>query len=995
MSDALANLFRDISRQWTPPPDWTVSQWADRTRRLSSESSAEPGQWRTSRAEYQRGIMDAVNDAKTEQVVVMSSAQVGKALDIETPIPTPEGWKKMGDLVVGDCVFDETGQPCRVTFVTPTMHDRTCYRVTFSDGSALVADTDHQWTVHNDIGTKSQFRVETKTTAALLKDYKAGRRNRYAIPTAKPIVCERLRLPIDPYLLGVWLGDGHSYSTGITVSNKDRAEMERLINACGYACKAQPEGNNWTLRVDPFLRSDGELCFGLSKDLRAAGLMEKGRSAKHIPQEYLRASINQRLALLQGLMDTDGTIGSNGRCEFVTTSQPLADGFKELIASLGFKAVMATKIPTTTYNGEKVNGAKAYRFSFIAYQDTPVFRLCRKRARQPGREGRRTTETGRRRIVAITEVESVPVRCIQVDSLSHLYLAGRDFIPTHNTEAVNNVVGYHIDFDPCPMLVVQPTLDMAETWSKDRLTPMLRDTPEIGQKVTGKSRKSQNKILHKSFPGGHVTIAGANAPASLASRPVRLVLCDEVDRYPASAGTEGDPVNLAIKRTSTFWNRKILLVSTPTIKGHSRIEDAFEQTDKRFFHIPCPHCGTMHRLQWANVRWKDDEPKSATFACPHCDARYTTAQKNAAVRRGEWVATARFRGKAGFHLSELYSPWRQLHETVADFLEAKGSPEKLQVWINTCLGETWEEGGKILDENELMGRREAFQAEVPARALILTAGVDVQPDRLELAVVGWGAGEESWSVDYHVIHGDPDIPEGSPGSPWTDLTDYLRQQWQHESGQPLIVSYTFIDSGGSNTQAVYNYVKRHKGGRVFAIKGRGGEGVPIVGAPNRKRSGKQKRSADLYIVGVDNAKAVVTKRLEIESPGPGYCHFPAERDVAWFRGLTAETMVTKMVKGRPKREWKVIEGRRNEPLDCRVYAFAALVMASPQFDKIALRMKRRTQTMKIEKPTQKPAPEAPKPEPTPQDQEAPAPDNRPKKPKPPRSRGSFINRWRN
>lgn len=560
------------------------------------------------------------------------------------------------------------------------------------------------------------------------------------------------------------------------------------------------------------------------------------------------------------------------------------------------------------------------------------------------------------------------------------------------TEAVNNVVGYHIDFDPCPMLVLQPTLEMAETWSKDRLDPMLRDTPEIGAKVNQQARNKKNKILHKSFPGGHVTIAGANAPASLASRPIRLVLFDEVDRYPASAGNEGDPVNLAKKRTTTFWNRKFILVSTPTVKGHSRIEDAFELTDKRHYHIPCPHCAAMHQLQWANVRWKDD-PKTAHFICPKCDKPFTTAQKNAAVRKGQWVATAPFKGRAGFHISELYSPWRKLHETVTDFLEAKGSPEKLQVWVNTCLGETWEEGGKILDENELMARRENYTAPVPTRALILTTGVDVQPDRLEIETVGWGAGEESWSVDYNVIYGDTDIPEGSLASPWTDLTDYLRKQWQHESGQPISTSYTFIDSGGSNTQAVYNYVKRHKGGRVFAIKGRGGEGVPIVGAPNRRRSGKLKRSVDLYIIGVDNAKAVVTKRLEIDSPGPGYCHFPADREPGWFRGLTAERMITKMVKGRPKREWKVIEGRRNEPLDCRVYAFAALVMASPQFDKLALRMKKRAQTMQIEKvkPTE--------PEPTAQDEAKPEPQNTPQQLKPKaklrRRSTSFINSWRN
>jgi len=566
------------------------------------------------------------------------------------------------------------------------------------------------------------------------------------------------------------------------------------------------------------------------------------------------------------------------------------------------------------------------------------------------------------------------------------------------TEALNNVVGYHIDFDPCPMLVIQPTLDMAETWSKDRLAPMLRDTPEIGKKVTTGAKKSKNKILHKSFQGGHVTIAGANAPASLASRPVRLVLCDEVDRYPASAGTEGDPVNLAIKRTATFWNRKILLVSTPTVKGISRIEDAFEQTDKRFYHVPCPHCGHEHRLTWANVRWNEDYVQGTVhLVCPECDGQITNAQKNAAIRRGRWIASAQFRGKAGFHLSELYSPWRTLAEIVADFVDAKGSPEKLQVWVNTSLGETWEEGGKVFDENELMGRRESYASPVPARALILTAGVDVQPDRLEIETVGWGAGEESWSVDYHVINGDTDIPEGSAGSPWTDLTDYLRQTWQHESGQGVTVSYTFIDSGGSNTQSVYNYVKRHKGGRTFAIKGRGGDGVPIVGAPNRKRSGKLKRSVDLYIVGVDNAKSVVMKRLEIDSPGPGYCHFPADRDIGWFRGLTAEKLVTKYVKGRPKREWTVVSGRRNEPLDCRVYAFAALVMASPQFDKLAFRMKKKKQTMQIEKAKPvEPAQPAVDTEPTAQDapEAEPQTERQRERPSKPRRRSSFVQSWR-
>lgn len=577
------------------------------------------------------------------------------------------------------------------------------------------------------------------------------------------------------------------------------------------------------------------------------------------------------------------------------------------------------------------------------------------------------------------------------------------------TEIVLNTIGRHIDHDPCPMLVVQPNLELGEAFSKDRVAPMVRDTPALKDKVGRvKSRDSGNTILHKVFPGGHVTIAGANAPASLASRPVRLVLCDEIDRYPASAGTEGDPVKLAEKRANTFWNRRIILVSTPTVKGFSRIESEWELSDKRRFHVPCPHCGHEHVLSWGNVRFA-----KTCMVCPSCDGEFTNAQKNAAVRRGRWIATAPFTGIAGFHLNELYSPWKTIGEVVADFLEAKDSPEKLQVWVNTSLGETWEGSGESIHENELMERMEKYAAPVPARGLFLTMGADVQPDRIEAEVVAWGSGEENWSIDYAVFHGDVDIPEGQRGSPWTAFTDYIRKRWRHESGVDLTVSYTCIDSGGTgnNTQAVYDYVKRHKGDRVFAIKGRAGDGLPIVGAPNRKRSGKAVRKIDLYIVGTDNAKSVTMSRLKKTEPGPGYCHFPIGRDPEWFRQLTAEKAVRKYVKGFPKVTWeKPDKSRRNEAFDCRVYAFAALVLASPQMDKIAHRLRKRIYEMKPTdpKPTDndQPTPKAESgttppadpdttglnPDTTAVETVAEQADSR-KRRKAPRRRQSWINRW--
>jgi phage terminase large subunit GpA-like protein len=584
------------------------------------------------------------------------------------------------------------------------------------------------------------------------------------------------------------------------------------------------------------------------------------------------------------------------------------------------------------------------------------------------------------------------------------------------TEILNNVVGYCIDFDPCPLLVVQPNeKPMGEAWSKDRLAPMLRDTPSIREKVSAvKSRDSGNTIFHKVFPGGQLSIAGANAPAGLASRPKRVILFDEVDRYPASAGTEGDPVELGKKRSTTFWNRKHGLFSTPTVKGRSRIESAFELSDKRFRMIQCPcGCGSEYRITWSMVVWGDKtpaagDPEKAIYQCPSCSGFFDDIQKEKAVTAGRWVATAPFRGIAGFHLSEFYSPWRTLKQIVRSFLDAKGDPSLMQVWVNTCLGETFEEFAEAISDEELRERVETYNAEVPARGLYLTAGADVQPDRIECEIVAWGAGEESWSIDYVVIHGDVDLPEGTKGSPWTEFTDLIRKTFKHESGAEMTIEAVCIDTGGTgeNTQSIYNYCKRHKGDRVFAIKGRHGVGLPIVGAPNRKRSGKKKRPVDLYIVGVDNAKGVILKRFKIAEPGAGYCHFPTGRDDDYYRQLTAEKAVTKYVRGFPVVNYEKPKDRRNEALDCRVYAFAALILMSPQMDKVAFRMKKaaaRALAARSPRPSAEPNPGdvlAP-PEPPPRtDRNAldppPTDGDSPQKKKPLRRarRGGFVNAWR-
>lgn len=486
------------------------------------------------------------------------------------------------------------------------------------------------------------------------------------------------------------------------------------------------------------------------------------------------------------------------------------------------------------------------------------------------------------------------------------------------TELINNVVGFHIHQDPAPMLVVQPTLEMAQTWSKDRLAPAIRDTPVLAAKIGDpRSRDSGNTTLHKVFAGGHVTACGANSPSSLASRPCRLILCDEVDRYPASAGTEGDPVSLAKKRATTFWNRKIILVSTPTERNHSRIEAAYAESDQRKYFVSCPDCKEEQVLRWSNVRWDEGKPHTAGYVCEECGSIWNDAARYRAVRYGKWKATADGDGKtAGFHISGLYSPWTPLEEAVRDFLASKRDPMRLKTWVNTFLGETWEDQGEQVDEHDLMDRAEDWGDELPEEVLLLTAGVDVQDDRLEIEIVGWGRGEESWSINYRTIYGDP-----STADLWMQLDEHLKQSFIHPTHGDMSIRSTCIDSGGHYTQQVYNYCRVRAGNRIYAIKGIGGEGKPIVGRPSKNNIGK----INLFPVGVDTAKELIYSRLKIDTLGEGYCHFPTGRSTEYFLMLTAEKKVLKYFKGRPRREWQKIR-TRNEALDCRVYATAALAL---------------------------------------------------------------------
>jgi len=531
------------------------------------------------------------------------------------------------------------------------------------------------------------------------------------------------------------------------------------------------------------------------------------------------------------------------------------------------------------------------------------------------------------------------------------------------TEIINNAIGYYISQDPSPILVVQPTLDMSKMWSNDRLAPMLRDTPALKNAVKDpRSRDSGNTLLQKSFVGGYIAMVGANSPAGLASRPVRCVFFDEVDRFPHSAGTEGDPIDLGKKRTATFtYNRKIVMVSTPTNKGVSRIEAAYAESDQRQYYVPCHDCGHKQVLKWSNVKWEKDQPETACYVCDECGSVWDDADRYRAVRNGEWVAQVPESKVAGFHISGLYSPWTPLADAARDFLIAKKSPETLRVFVNTYLAETWEDEGVTIKDIRFEDREEDFGASIPDEIVVITAGIDVQDDRLELELVGWGRDEESWSLDYKTLYGDPSTPHL-----WNDLDNILKASYTTESGRQLGIRAACVDSGGHYTQAVYNFVRPREGRRIFAIKGMAGEQRPLVGRPSKNNIGKIK----LFTVGTFPIKELIFSRLKIQSEGAGYCHFPAGRSDEYYQQLAnSEKIVTKYQKGFPRREF-VKTRTRNEALDCRVYAYAALCILSLNINAVADRVVN-----------------APEPETEPQPQQPNPLARRPRQ-------GGFVNSWR-
>lgn len=497
------------------------------------------------------------------------------------------------------------------------------------------------------------------------------------------------------------------------------------------------------------------------------------------------------------------------------------------------------------------------------------------------------------------------------------------------TEILNNLICYVIARKPGPMMLIQPTVDLAEAWSKDRLDPMLRDCPVLEGRVSkARSKDGANTVKHKTGPGWRLTMGGANSPSGLRMRVIRDLFCDEVDAYPRSAGKEGDPISLSRKRQVTFWNKKLFAGSTPTVKGASRVETGFQSTDMRYLHVPCPHCTALNggaadgyqRLVWENVKWIEGRASEACYLCKHCGVLIEHHHKQWMLSLHRWVATKPFDGRAGFHLSELYSPFVSWPEMAANYEEAKKLPETLQTFVNTSLGETYEATGQTIEAGPLAERREQYTVEsIPAGVLMLTVGGDTQDDRVELQLLGWGADEECWIIEQQVFRGDP-----SKAELWREIDAYLLKKFATEDGRALRIQAAAIDSGGHCTQAVYDFVVTRKRRRVWAIKGVGGAGKLVW---PRQGSRTKKSMAKVYSIGVDTIKSLLYGRLErVAVPGPGYIHLHADADEKFCNQLTSEKKVRKYLQGRPVDVWEPrAKDIAQEAQDCWNYGYAAFV----------------------------------------------------------------------
>jgi len=505
------------------------------------------------------------------------------------------------------------------------------------------------------------------------------------------------------------------------------------------------------------------------------------------------------------------------------------------------------------------------------------------------------------------------------------------------TELGLNWLGYIIDYDPATTMIVWPALPDVKKNSKLRIDPLLKSTPVLSDKVSaGKNKDQKNTALFKDFDGGALILTGANSASGLCSVPAKYLFLDEVDRFPDDVENEGDPIALVMARSRTYSRRKAFLCSTPTVKGRSKIAKEFNASDQRYFYVPCPHCKKRQILNWKNIQYntnQDDNGEEVvtecSYFCEHCGEEIPEHHKTKMLIKGKWIKHNPKSEIPGFHINALYSPlgWYSWKEIAQDWVNAQGDQTKLQAFVNTVLGETFEVKGEKPAHDQLYSRRELYNiGTVPRGVVFLTCSVDVQDDRLEALVQGWGRGRECWDIEHKVITGKPTEQET-----WDDLGLYISSTFSHVDGFDMGIRMVGVDSG-FQTSHVYNFCEKYSSRQVIPIKGQPSLST-MVGTPKavsvKLENGKRiKKGVKLWGVSTDMIKSELYGDLQkdppedlIEDYPKGFIHFP-QFDQDFFLQLTAEERrITKNKKGFAVIEWiKVRE--RNEILDLHVYGRA-------------------------------------------------------------------------
>ncbi|OIR10984.1 phage terminase large subunit (GpA) [mine drainage metagenome] len=517
---------------------------------------------------------------------------------------------------------------------------------------------------------------------------------------------------------------------------------------------------------------------------------------------------------------------------------------------------------------------------------------------------------------------------------------------------LNNYLGKRIDIDPCPIIVMFAKDQAAKEYNDEKFVPMVEATPRLALKVPVHLRRDRaNRTEFKSFPGGFLKFVGSNSPSSVKSTPAPVVCVEEPDDCNENVREQGDTITLLEERTKTYVRRKVVFGGTPTIEGISRIEQAYKLSDQRKFFVPCHHCGETHVLDWANVKWLENDetshevfgksrPETASYACPHCGGIWNDAEKNRNVRKGQWRATTAFYGTAGFYINELYSPFpgSLLAKLVEKYLVAKhaleqGDDTKMRAFVNNTQGLSYAYQTDLPDIEALRARAENYaELSIPWGGIVVTAGVDVQHDRIAVIIKAWGRGEESWLLYWGELHGQTMVAEQGA---WVELDALLSRAIPHESGAQLRIRAVSVDSSdGQTADAVYSFVRRRMNRGFMAVKGSSNDDgreiftPPKVAVDTNRHQKAHKYGLRPFIVGTQRAKDLIlghdagAGRLKLTGGGPGRMHWYDSVRPDWYEQMTSEVKAPHRTI-RNRKVWQKKAGVRNEALDCDVYALHA------------------------------------------------------------------------